>query len=85
MNPLGKGNIPQQGNNPINNLLSFINSGGNPQQLMQQLQQNPQANALIQQLQSTGRSPKDLVMEVARQRGIDPNQINQLVSRMGRK
>lgn len=85
MNPLGKGNMPQQGNNPINNLLSFINSGGNPQSLIQQLQQNPQANALIQQLQSVGKSPKDLVMEVAKQRGIDPSQIQQLVDRMGRK
>lgn len=85
MNPLGKGNIPQQGNNPINALLNFMNGGGNPQQLIQQIQQNPQANAMVQQLQSMGKSPKEMVMQIAKQRGIDPTQIEQLVQKMGHK
>ena len=85
MNPLGKGNMPQQGGNPLNSLMSFINGGGNPQQLIQQIQQNPNANAMIQQLQSMGKSPKEMVMQLAKQRGIDPSQIEQLVQKMGRK
>lgn len=84
MNPLGKGNIPQ-GNNPLNALMSFLNSGGNPEQLMNQIQQNPNANAMMQQIQSMGKSPKDMVMQIAKQRGIDMTQIEQLVSKMGRK
>lgn len=77
--------MPQQGGNPLNSLMSFINGGGNPQQLIQQIQQNPNANAMIQQLQSMGKSPKEMVMQLAKQRGIDPSQIEQLVQKMGRK
>lgn len=84
MNPLGKGGMPQ-GDNPLNALMSFINGGGNPQQLIQQIQQNPNANAMIQQLQSTGKSPKDMVMQIAKQRGIDMDQLQKLVNKMGRK
>lgn len=85
MNPLGKGNQTMQGNNPLNELMNFINGGGNPQQIIQMMQQNPNFNAMMQQIQSTGKSPKELVMQVAKERGIDQSQIEQFINKMGRK
>lgn len=85
MNPLGNGNKTQNIDNPLNGLMNFINGGGSPQQIMHMMQQNPNFNAMMQQIQSTGKSPKELVMQVAKERGIDPSQIQQFVNKMGRR
>ena len=72
--------------NPINGLLQLLNSGGNPQQIIQTfLQKNPQANTAIQQLQNmaNGQNPKDFAMQLAKQRGIDPKQIEEIAKKMG--
>lgn len=84
MNPLGKNVTKGQPSNPMNNVLQFMNGGMNPQQI---LRNNPNANAMVNQLQQMagGKSPKEFAMEVAKQRGIDPNQLIQLVNKMGRK
>lgn len=85
MNPLK--NQPYQ-NNPINSMLQFMNSGGNPQQLAQQiLQQNPgvqQAFTRLQQV-AAGKNPKDIAMQLAQERGLDPAQLMQVAKRMGLK
>lgn len=88
MNPLGK-NVPKgQTNNPVNNILQFLNSGGNPQQMIQQLmQQNPNANKMIEQMKNMAgwKSPKEFAMQMAQQQGIDPEQIMQIARKMGLK
>lgn len=88
MNPLGK-NIPKgQPNNSMANILQFLNSGGNPQQMLQQLlQRNPNANRMIEQMKSMagGKSPKEFAMQMAQQQGIDPEQLMQVARKMGLK
>ena len=82
MNPLNNNN------NPINTMLQFLNSGGNPRSLAQQmLQQNPQIKQTMEQLYNTsnGQNPKDIAMQLAKQRGIDPTQIMQIANKMGLK
>lgn len=74
--------------NPVNSMLQFLNNGGNPQQLANQImQQNPQARQALEQLQhmSNGQNPKDIAMQLAQQRGIDPAQLMQIAKKMGLK
>lgn len=80
MNPLGKG--PQNtNNNPINDMLNFLNNGGNKEQIFEQMiKNNPQLNTL-QRLQN----PREMVMQIAKQRGIDVGQIEELAHKLGAK
>lgn len=84
MNPLGRNMSKGQPSNPMNNMLQLMNGGMNPEQL---LKNNPNANAMITQLKQMagGKSPKEFAMEIAKQRGIDPDQLMQLVNRLGHK
>lgn len=85
-NPLFSNNNQNAG--PLDGLMQFLNGGGDPQKLVEKiLQQNPQARQFMQQMKNTanGRSPKEMAMQIAKQRGIDPNQLTQMVNRMGRK
>lgn len=80
MNPL-KQNNQQNQNNPINEMLNFLNNGGNKEQIFEQmLKNNPQFNAL-----KNMQNPKEMVMQIAKQRGIDINQIEELARRLGAK
>lgn len=75
-------------NNSINMFMQFLDNGGNPQQLAQQvLQQNPQIRQTLEQLQnkSNGQNPKDIAMQLIKERGIDPAQIMQIANRLGLK
>ena len=65
-------------NNDINSRIQAINSlkrqGRNPQQVMQMLmQQNPNLQHTLNQMKTmaNGRSPKEFVMQLARQNGAD--------------
>ena len=85
MNPLRNfvGQAPQS---PINEILQMMNGGMNPQFLADQvLQKNPQAKQFLQQMQNqaNGRSPKEMVMQYAKQSGISEQEVMQLASRMG--
>lgn len=78
-NPLG--NAPQNNNNNalmqnITNIIQFAKGQPNPQMLIQQMMKNnPQAAQILSQMQSQGQSPKDIVINILKQRGIDPEQI----------
>lgn len=62
--------------NPMKQMLSAIRSSKNPQQLfMNMAQQNPQMKQILDMVQTSGKSPKDLFYELAKQKGVDPNQI----------
>lgn len=85
---LGQGNPMPQGNNPINMIMQMLNNGGNPQQIMQQIMQNnPQASQMMAQMKNMagGKSPKDFAMQLAKQNGVDPNQLMEVAKRMGLK
>lgn len=77
-NPLG--NAPQNTNNAlmqnITNIIQFAKGQANPQALIQQMvMRNPQAAQMLNQIQSSGQSPKDMVISMLKQKGIDPKQI----------
>lgn len=87
-NPIfNNGGKPPVKNNPVNNLLQFINSGGNINTLTNQILNNPQMNTQIAQMKNMvgNKTPKEFVMQMAKQQGIDSNQIMQLASKMGLK
>lgn len=85
MNPL-RNFMGQASQSPINGILQMMNGGMNPQFLADQvLQKNPQAKQFLQQMQNqaNGRSPKEMVMQYAKQNGISEQEVMQLASRMG--
>ena len=57
-------------------MINALRSSTNPQQLfMNMAQQNPQLKQILDMVQNSGKSPKDLFYQLAQQKGIDPNQI----------
>lgn len=76
------------GQNPIQMLMQFMNGGGTPQQVMQMLiQRNPNIQQTMTQFKnmSNGKSPREMVMQLAKQKGIDINQIEELARKLGAK
>ena len=79
-NPLNNQNLTPQ-NNPINEMLNFLNNGGNSQQIFNQmLSNNPQLKML-----QTIQNPREMVMQIAKQRGIDMKQVEELARKLGAK
>lgn len=79
-NPLNNQNLTPQ-NNPINEMLNFLNNGGNSQQIFNQMLSN---NPQIKMLQ-TIQNPREMVMQIAKQRGIDIKQVEELAHKLGAK
>ena len=81
-NPLNNSqtNQPTQ-NNPINEMLNFLNNGGNSQQIFNQMFANNPQLKMLQTIQN----PKEMVMQLAKQKGIDINQIEELARKLGAK
>lgn len=75
ISPLSQSNM---GN--IKQMINLIKGKNNPNQMLQMLaQQNPQVSQIMNMLNGSHMSPKQLFMQAAQQRGIDPNTIiNQL-------
>ena len=70
-------------NQIIQNLIQMKNSGQNPQAIMQMmLQNNPQLNQVMAQMQNMaqGRSPKEFVMQLAKQNGVNEQNLAQLMA-----
>lgn len=81
MNPLGKSMKNIDENNPISNMLSFLDNGGTKEQIFEQMvKSNPKLNTM-RQLQN----PREMVMQLAKQKGVDINQIEELARRLGAK
>lgn len=63
-----------QFNYTLQNIMLAKKQGKNPQQIMQQIMQsNPQFQQTLTQLQnmSQGRNPKEFIMQLAMQNGVD--------------
>ena len=81
-NPLNnKNNFNQSQHNPINDMLNFLNNGGNSQQIFNQMFANNPQLKMLQAIQN----PKEMVMQLAKQKGIDINQIEELARKLGAK
>ena len=79
-NPLNNNN-QQTPSNPINDMLNFLNNGGNKEQIFAQIMKsNPRLNAMIGM-----QNPKEMVLQLAKQKGIDINQIEELARKLGAK
>ena len=77
-------------NNPMNAMLQFINSGGNPKQFVENnLKNNPQFNQAYQQLKgmmsNSKMSSKDFAMQYFQKMGVDPKQVEMFASKLGVK
>lgn len=76
------------GQNPIQMLMQFMNGGGTPEQVMQMImQRNPNIQQTMTQFKnmSNGKSPREMVMQLAKQQGIDTKQVEELARRLGAK
>ena len=81
-NPLNnKNNFNQSQHNPINDMLNFLNNGGNKEQIFNQILANNPHLKTMQAIQN----PKEMVMQLAKQKGIDVNQIEELARKLGAK
>ena len=70
-------------NNPLGMFQQFLSMGPNPQMIQQALfQQNPQMQVIYNQMQQSGLSPVQFVMQYAKQNNIDANIINNMYNQM---
>lgn len=70
----------------LNNLLQSLSVVQNPNQILQNYaRQNPQINIILNQMQSSGMSPKQYVMQYAKQNNIDIRPLINMLSQRGIK
>lgn len=70
----------------MNSLMAFINGAKNPEQMVEgMIKNNPQMNAVLQQVQQSGMSMKDFTMQYAKQNGIDIQPLINMMSQKGIK
>lgn len=73
-------------NQALQNIIAMKNSGKNPQAILQMLmQKNPQYSQMLSQLQnmSQGRNPKEFIMQLARQNGVNEQNLQALSQMFG--
>lgn len=73
--------------NPMQ-LFQMLQSSQNPQMMFQQmLQQNPQMMSALSQIQNStqGANPKDVAMQLARQRGMSEQEVMNMYNALNRK
>lgn len=70
----------------MNSLMALINGVNNPKQMVDgMIKNNPQMNAVFQQVQQSGMSMKDFTMQYAKNNGIDIQPILNMMSQKGIK
>ena len=84
MNSLFQQLSPQQQNNAISpqmtQMANMMKSANNPQQLLMTMaQNNPKTKQVLDFINKSNQSPKDLFYSMAKQKGVDPNQIINLL------
>lgn len=75
-------------NQTIENIIALYERGGNPQQIMQNMmQKNSQMGQFQTQLQNMaqGRSPRDFLLQLARQNGVSEKNLQGLSRILGGK
>lgn len=67
-------------NGGLQQMINMVSRSNNPMQLMQTMaQSNPQLQSILNLIQTSQKSPKDLFFEMAQQKGVDPQQILQML------
>ena len=62
--------------NQIKQMMNLFKGTNNPQQLLINLaKQNPQIQNVMNLVQNSGKSPKDLFYQMAQQKGINPDDV----------
>lgn len=70
----------------MNLLMQLLRSGSNPQALIENLaKQNPQMNAVLQQVRQSGMSMRDFTVQYAKQNNIDLQAFTNMMQQMGIK
>lgn len=73
-------------NNPMQQMLQMLSMSNNPNQVVQMLaQQNPNVQAILNQMQQSEMTPQQFAMQYARQNNIDINQVANAFRKMGGK
>lgn len=70
----------------MNSLMALISGASNPEQMVQgMIKNNPNMNAVFQQVQQSGMSMKDFTLNYAKQNGIDIQPFLNMMSQKGIK
>lgn len=91
MNPIfnqNSNNAPRQQSqtNPMDVLQQILEMGTSPEMILQTIaSRNPQANNIMQQIKQSGMSPRDFVMQYAKQNNINLNPIMKMLGQKGIK
>lgn len=74
---MGKQNLSLPNNiGQIKQMMNLFRGTNNPQQLLMNMaKQNPQIQNIMNIVQNTGKSPKDLFYQMAQQKGVNPDDI----------
>lgn len=68
------------------NIMQMLMTGQNPQMIMQQIvNSNPQAQVILNQMQQSGMSPQQYVMQLAKQNNINLNPMLNMLRQRGFK
>lgn len=74
-------------NQTLQNIFAMKNAGRNPQQLLQMLmQQNPQMQQMMATMQNMarGKSPQEFFTQLAKQNGVNEQNMNMLKQMFGK-
>ena len=67
---------PQKGISPIKRMMNTVKFASDPNQAVaDMINSNPNALQIINMLKNSGKTPKELFYELAKQKGVDPNEI----------
>lgn len=65
---------------PIKSMMQMMKTAGNPQMMFQQmLSQNPQMQQIVQYVNNNGGNPKEAFYKMAKEKGVNPNDILQML------
>ena len=74
----GRAASPQMGQ--IKNMMQMVKAAKNPQAMMQMMaQQNPQISQVMNFVQQNGGDPKTAFYKLAEQRGVNPDEVLQML------
>jgi hypothetical protein len=67
---------PQQAPNQFKQMMNAVRMASNPNQAIADMINNsPMSAQIINMLKNSGKTPKELFFELAKQKGVDPNEI----------
>lgn len=73
-------------NNSLNTFMNLLSMGNNPNQIISNIiNQNPNLQVPLNQMQQSGLTPKDYVLQFARQNNIDLNPYFSVLNNLGIK